>query len=126
MLRFMTFKYLRAQALLLVLCFICSPLFKLDPCGNHYSPCKCPKEYTDGKHRRAAKNQYHVAPPLKVFDDLAGMLIPPFAHAKRYAGSRTPVAAAAAPAAIVGGGHHTVPRFQGFSRAFGAILRENG
>ena len=62
----------------------------------------------------------------KVLDDLAGKLLPPFAHAERYAGSRTPVSAAAAPAAIVGGGHHTVPRFQGLSRSFGAILRENG
>lgn len=62
----------------------------------------------------------------KVLDNLAGKLLPPFAHAERYAGSRTPVSAAAAPAAIVGGGHHTVPRFQGLSRSFGAILRENG
>ena len=127
MLRFMTFRYLRAQVLLLVLCFIYSPLFKQAPNGNHDRPNEYPQECADGKHRRTAKNQSHIMPPpLKVLDDLAGKLIPPFAHTKRYAGSNAPVAAVAAPAAIVGDGHHIVPRFQDLSRAFGAILRENG
>lgn len=62
--------------------------------------------------------------PVPWYMSKSRKLLPPFAHAERYAGRIAPLTVAAAPAAIVGNADNLIPRPQSCSHASSAVSRK--